>query len=214
MSEATETLGRLEAIVRRGLTTRTGLMSFEARCAFIAQLLYDDGARLYPYPVETDEVDAAELDEVALHVAERVEPVVTYPEHEGGVTRIIRSGADEPVAVAGMPAPVREAPGFPAYDLNVWREGDPEPSGRPAVVCADGVTALWDAEHGGWSRQRIVHHPVPEGAPEGSVGAVTMGPLGMNWDEMLADHGPVREATEHEARLVVEQWPGAEDRAS
>lgn len=213
MSEATETLERLEEIVRHGLTTRVGLLGFEDRCKHMAQLLYDAGARLHPYPVETDEADAAELDEVALHVSDRAEAVavIEVPVAPAELERVHDMLMQ---AAAGLPAPVREEPGFPAYDLHVWREGDPEPSGRPAVVCADGVTALWDAEHGGWSRQRIVHHPVPEGAPKGTQGGVTVGPLGMDWPELLADHGPVREATEHEARLVVEQWPGAEDRAS
>jgi hypothetical protein len=197
VSEATETLERLEALVRQGLTTRVGLLGFDARCKHMAQLLYDEGARLCPYPVETDELDAEPLPEAA-------EPVEDEPETRS----LFVSGQPEPIAVITVPA------GVPATDLRIWAEGEPEPSGRPPVVCADGVTALWDPEHEGWSRQKVTHHPVPEGAPKGSVGAVTLGPLGMDWDEMLADHGPVREATEHESRLVTEHWPSTEDKAS
>jgi hypothetical protein len=198
VTDEAKTLDRLAGIVRASFTTKVGLMSFDARVLFVAKALYDEGARF----VEEDDAGAPMPADVVT-----VDVKMTPDELE-------RVSDTLATAAAGLPAPVQEKPGFPAYDLHVWNEGDPEPSGRPAVVCADGTTALWDTEHEGWSRQRVTHHPVPEGAAKGSVGAVTVGPLGMDWDELLIGYGPVREATEHEARLVVEHWPSTEDRAS
>jgi hypothetical protein len=77
----------------------------------------------------------------------------------------------------------------------VWDEGDPEPKDRPAVVCDDGVTATW-SEDDWWCRQEFKHHGT----------YVLGGSMGMDWPELLADHGPVREATADEAETVIVRY--------
>lgn len=85
----------------------------------------------------------------------------------------------------------------------VWNEGDPEPKDRPAVVDEDGVTWRWmpgddDPDYWVWTRCKVTHVR-PPGVENGVVlGFVTA----LDWDEMLGDRGPLREATVDEERNI------------
>lgn len=92
-----------------------------------------------------------------------------------------------------------------------WDEGDPEPADHPPFVDSDGVTWVWEVNEFGdpedppsWVQKLFTHHV----KSDGTVGAVSGGLMFMEWDEILADFGPVREATADEAATVTHCWPG------
>jgi hypothetical protein len=97
-------------------------------------------------------------------------------------------------------------------DLRIWNEGDPEPRPRPAVVCEDGVTALYDREDW-WHRMEIVHYALPVDAPEGQRAAVTGGETCMDWETLTESYGPIREATAEETDCVLVRYVGPRETA-
>lgn len=80
-----------------------------------------------------------------------------------------------------------------------WQEGDPEPPDHPPLVDAEGVTWLWDDSDPydipGYVRRMVTRYPHPDGGP----GVVLGSSVGFDWEEILTDYGPVREATAAEA---------------
>lgn len=89
-----------------------------------------------------------------------------------------------------------------------WAEGDPFPKDRPPLVDNDGIAWVWVTDPDGFGdgegylRQQLTCQRVA-GAPEGS--GVVLGPMPLErweWPEMLADHGPFREATAEEAGVM------------
>lgn len=79
-----------------------------------------------------------------------------------------------------------------------WREGDPEPADHPPLVDDEGVTWLWDdsdpVDIPSYIRRKATQYPHPDGGP----GPVLGSPIGLEWGEILAEYGPLREATEDE----------------
>ena len=92
-----------------------------------------------------------------------------------------------------------------------WTASDPEPAGVYAVVDPHGVT--WAHETDGWGatwNERLITHL--------DNGCVTTGSAFNSWRGIF-DHLPegavLREATEDEARTIVQRWPAKpEERAS
>lgn len=86
----------------------------------------------------------------------------------------------------------------------VWREGDPEPTDRPPLVDDGGVAWVWSNEWGEaeddycWTRREARQLVLPDG----SNGAVLGPPLGLDWGEIVSEYGPMREATDEEARSM------------
>ena len=98
-----------------------------------------------------------------------------------------------------------------------WSEDDPEPTGadRPtAVVDRDGVTWQWWAGDDDfcsldrWEQQRVERFPDALGpGMDAAIGGRTC----WEWEELVGDVGPVREATDEEARhLTVVIRPGSD----
>lgn len=85
-----------------------------------------------------------------------------------------------------------------------WTEGDPEPADHPAVVDNDGITWLWDVEDDWptWTRMQVTHHTRDDGQPGAVIGFTTE----FEWSDLLIDYGPLREATEDEARHLTVRY--------
>lgn len=79
-----------------------------------------------------------------------------------------------------------------------WSEGDPEPSDHPSIVDSEGVTWNWGEDDDDPGRMCWIQRKV---SARGIF--VFGGLLGYEWADILAEFGPVREATEDEARNVV-----------
>lgn len=83
-----------------------------------------------------------------------------------------------------------------------WSVGDPEPADHPPLVDSEDVTWLWDPDNWIYERQKFTHHPHPDGKSPGTV----LGSPIVDWEELLDEYGPVREATADESHVVVEAW--------
>lgn len=82
-----------------------------------------------------------------------------------------------------------------------WTTGDPIPDDHPALVDDGGVTWLWDPYDLCYEQQKVTHYPGPDGGP----GVVIGSPI-VDWEELLDEYGPVREATADEVSAFVEAW--------
>jgi len=78
-----------------------------------------------------------------------------------------------------------------------WAAGAQEPSDHPSLVDNDGITWTWDPDNCLYERQKITHYPHPDGVEHRGV---ILGSPVMDWDEILEEYGPMREATVDEAR--------------
>lgn len=83
-----------------------------------------------------------------------------------------------------------------------WAVGDPEPIDHPALVDTENVSWLWDPDNFEYIRQKFTHYPHPDGISSG----VVLGSPMLDWEEILDEFGPVREATAEEARTLVQEW--------
>jgi hypothetical protein len=85
---------------------------------------------------------------------------------------------------------------------HTWREGDAEPADHPPLVDDGGVAWVWsddwDEDDYGYTRREVRQLVLPDG----SNGAVLGPPLGMDWEEIVGEYGPMREATDEEARSM------------
>lgn len=83
-----------------------------------------------------------------------------------------------------------------------WTVGDPEPHDHPPLVDGEDVTWLWDPYNLIYERRKFTHYPHPDGTSPG----VVIGSPVIDWEELLDEYGPVREATKEEAHTIVEAW--------
>lgn len=91
-----------------------------------------------------------------------------------------------------------------------WTAGDPEPTDHPPVVDEDGVTWMWsdvlDEDYFTWTQMKVTQLTGLDGKPGLMSGYSTS-----SWPELLTDYGPVREATDDEARNLTVAYSAVVD---
>jgi hypothetical protein len=88
--------------------------------------------------------------------------------------------------------------------VRTWTEGDPEPKDHPPIVDNEDVTWLWvEIEEDWWEYQRQYFEH------RGLI--VLGGPIGLDWEDIVGEYGPLREATAEEAENLTVSFKSTPD---